>query len=274
MRETPVRTSLKVVVAATYVAMIALNALANALPINGRTTGEVSDSYPSLFAPAGITFAMWGLIYVLTGIFVVWVVAFSGRSTTPQTPVLERISWLFLLSNLANAAWILSWHYDLIAVSTALIVALLVLLALIATALRSLRLTPGQWAVLRLPFSVYFGWVSVATIANITVLLVSLGWDGCGVAQATWTVIILAVGALIGCTTVLVNRDIAYGAVFVWAYGGIWLKHTSADGFAGQYPQVSAAALVCIAAFILAGLVVAWRGRGAGHGQGSVERRS
>jgi hypothetical protein len=108
---------------------------------------------------------------------------------------------------------------------------------------------------------VYFGWITVATIANITVWLVSIGWDGYGIADSTWAVAIIAVGAIIGTAVILRDDDIAYGLVLVWAYLGIWIKHTSATGFDGAYPAVSATALVGIAAFLVAGVVTILRRR-------------
>ena len=103
---------------------------------------------------------------------------------------------------------------------------------------------------------VYFGWITVATIANATVLLVSTGWNGFGLPEATWTIVILAVGALIGVATLLRFQDIAYGLVLIWAYAGILIKHTSASGFSNQYPGVIVAVNICLALFIAAVVLV------------------
>ena len=173
--------------------------------------------------------------------------------------MLERVGVLFSLSSLANVAWILSWHYDLILVSTVLLATMLVLLILITRTIMAADLSPRDRAFVRLPFSVYFGWITVATIANITVWLVSIGWDGFGIAESTWAVAIIAVGAAIGAAVILRDSDIAYGLVLVWAYLGIWIKHTSSTGFNGAYPAVSATALVGIAAFVLAGVLAVLR---------------
>ena len=249
---------------ATYVAMIAMNALANALPINGRTTGGVSDAYPNLFAPAGLTFAIWGVIYLLLGAHVLYQLGLFREAATDagdRAGLLNRVGVLFSLSSLANAAWILSWHYDFIGLSTVLLATMLVLLILITRTILGAELTGRERVFVRLPFSVYFGWITVATIANITVWLVSIGWDGFGIAESTWAVAIIAVGAVIGTAVILRDRDVAYGLVLVWAYLGIWIKHTSQSGFDGAYPLVSAAALAGIAVFVAAGLVVLLRRR-------------
>lgn len=269
-------TPVKALVVVTYLVMIVTNALANALPINGRTTGAVSDAYPNLFAPAGLTFAIWGVIYFLLGAHVLYQLGLFHDATPTGTAgdagrpaargrgaLLERVGVLFSLSSLANAAWILSWHYDLIGQSVLLLATMLALLIVITRTTLAAGLSRRDSAFVRLPFSVYFGWLTVATIANITVWLVSIGWDGFGIAESTWAVAIIAVGAVIGTAVILRDRDVAYGLVLVWAYLGIWIKHTSQSGFDGAHPVVSATALVGIAAFLVAGVVVVLRRRSA-----------
>ncbi len=260
------RTPIKVLVAVTYVVMIAMNALANALPLNGRTTGGVSDAYGNLFAPAGLTFAIWGVIYLLLLGHVLYQLGLfreDAPGAPDRTALLERVGVLFSASSLVNAAWIVTWHYDLIGLSTVLLATMLVLLILITRAVRATSLSLRERVFVRLPFSVYFGWITVATIANLTVWLVSIDWSGFGIAEPTWAVVIIAVGAVIGATVILRDRDLAYALVLVWAYVGIWIKHTSAAGFAGAYPIVSATALAGIGAFVAAGVVTVLRGRSA-----------
>jgi hypothetical protein len=266
MRHNGVKTSVKVAVGLSYVLMITMNVLANALPINGRTTAAVSDSYPNLFAPAGLTFAIWGVIYLLLGAHVLYQLGlFQARGGEPEsarrTALLERVGVLFAVSSLVNAGWIVSWHYQLIGLSALLLATILVLVIAITNTIRVAALSGRDRAFVRLPFSAYFGWLTVATIANITVWLVSVGWDDFGLDETTWAVVIIAVGAVIGLTVVLRNRDLAYGLVLVWAYFGIWLKHTSATGFQGAYPAVIITTLVSMAALVAAGLVVVLRRR-------------
>lgn len=113
------------------------------------------------------------------------------------------------------------------------------------------RFTPAEQLLIRTPFSVYFGWITVAAIANVTVFLVSIGWNGFGMEDVFWTSIILLVGASIGILRMRKDRNIAYGLVLVWAYLGILLKHVSAEGFDGHYPSVIATVLVCLVSFIV-----------------------
>lgn len=245
---------IRVLVLVTYLAMIAANVLANALPINGRTTAEVSDSYANLFAPAGITFSIWGVIYLLLGAHVLYQLGAFAADPRPQAALMTRVGILFSVSSLVNAAWIVTWHYDQILLSTLLLATMLVLLIVITRTIRSADLTTRDQVLIQLPFSVYFGWITVATIANVTVWLVSIGWDGAGISEATWTVIILLVGTVIGTAVILRHRDLAYGLVLIWAYLGIWIKHTTDLG--GAYPAVSTTAVVGIVVFAAAAVLL------------------
>jgi hypothetical protein len=122
---------------------------------------------------------------------------------------------------------------------------------IIVTGFRGRSISKRERYFVRLPFSVYFGWITVATIANVTALLVDVGWNRFGISEATWTVVILIVGAVIGISTIRRNRDVAYGLVFLWAYLGIWLKHTSYDGFRSQYPIVIITVISCFVLIVL-----------------------
>lgn len=241
-------TRLKIIIVVTFIAMVVVNALANILPINGISTGAVSGLYPNLFAPAGLTFSIWGVIYALLALHVLFQLGlFRGKDKNVNEMSLQKTAKLFSISSLINIAWIFSWHYKIIPLSMALMVCLLVCLILI-TSLKWKSLTLKEKLLHCLPFSIYFGWITVATIANATTLLASIGWDGLGWPESTWTVIMLAAGALLGTATAIQLKDIAYALVLIWAYAGIWIKHTSA-GFSNQYPNVVITAIICIAIF-------------------------
>lgn len=243
----------KALVVVTFLMMITVNALANILPINGQTTGGVSDAYGNLFAPAAITFAIWGVIYLLLACHTVYQLGlFHAKTNTGNVALLNKVGLLFSMSSLVNTAWVFSWHYDLIWLSEILMLALLVLLIAIVQSVTKARLTSRELFFIRIPFSVYFGWITVATVANTTVWLVSLGWNGFTISEPIWAMVIIAVGMLIGTLTMLRNRDFAYGLVLIWAYLGIVIKHTSASGFANQYPMVFITAAVCIGIFVAA----------------------
>lgn len=233
------RSFVNYLVVLAYLAMIGTNALANILPINGITTGEVSDSYPNLFAPAGLTFSIWGVIYVLLAGYAVYqlIIVQKGKRP-PSADWLEKIGILFILSSLANISWILAWHYRFIGLSTILIASLLICLILINQSIVQTHLSKLDKIFIRLPFSIYFGWITVATIANVTTLLVDWNWNGWGLSGEAWTIIILLVGVAIAVATMMSNKDIAYGLTVLWAYFGIAYKHISDSGFAGDYPLI------------------------------------
>ncbi len=243
----------KILVPVTYLGMIVMNWLANALPINGVTAGGVSDSYPNLFAPAGIAFSIWGLIYLMLGAYTLWQTGlFQQDKGSHRNELYHTVGIYFTVSSVANALWIMAWHHFNMGLALLLITVMLVCLILIASRLSQEEFTLKEKAFIAVPFSVYFGWITVATIANVTILLVSIGWDGFGLAEATWTVIILITGLIIGIARMLKDSSAAYGLVFIWAYTGILIKHTSAAYLDGQYPAVITTLISCIVILIIA----------------------
>lgn len=196
-----------------------VNGLANALPLNGITTGEISDSFPVLFTPAGYVFSIWGLIYLLLLGFAIYQALPSQRDNRR----LARIGYWFVLSNLLNAAWIFLWHYGYFPLTLLVMLGLLASLIVIYQRLQ-IGLTKVEFPqnlFINLPFSVYLGWISVATIANFSVALYDLGWNGFGITPQAWTVIVLAVAAGIGAAMILLRRDLAFALVLIWAFVGI-----------------------------------------------------
>lgn len=239
--------AIKIIASLLYIAMVVVNFMANSLPINDRSTGEISDAYPNLFAPAGLTFSIWGLIYLLLAGFVVYLFLNKDKKTEE---LFKKINPFFIITSIANISWIFAWHYDYIGLSVLIMAVLLFSLIKIADILRKEQFTSVEKILIWAPFSVYFGWITVATIANITVFLVSINWDGFGIADHIWTVIILLIGALIGILRTLKDKNIAYGMVLIWAYLGILLKHTSAEGFDGQYQSIIATVIICLLLFV------------------------
>ncbi len=252
MYEHITKRNVRIYTALTFLVMIAVNTLANVLPLFGVTTGQVSDSYPNLFAPAGYTFSIWGLIYFLLlahTLYQLWLFK-RGRSKL-DTRTLDRIGILFCISSLANTLWIVCWHARLIPVTMVLTIVMLVCVATIVSLLHDQPLTRKERLFVRLPFSVYFGWLTVATIANMTTMMVYFGWNGFGLSSDVWMMIVSTIGALIAIAVVLLLRDGAYGLVIVWAYAGILYKHLSPGGFGGTHVGVIVVVSVLIALIAL-----------------------
>lgn len=212
-----------------YITMITVNALANILPINNKTTGEVSGNYSNLFAPAGVTFSIWGVIYFLLLFFVVYdlYVAF-GKRNIKTTNVAGSL--VFGATCLLNSLWIFAWHYELLLLSVIVMLALLSSLIYLYSLVSKQNITDFAGKVaLKIPVSVYLGWISVATIANITVFLVSINWDGFGISENIWSIVMISVGTLLAVFMLINNKDIAYSLVVIWAYCGIIIKRSGAD---------------------------------------------
>jgi hypothetical protein len=237
----------------TFLAMVTVNALATILPINGINTGQVSDLYPNLFTPAGITFAIWGIIYLLLALFTLYLVGIFHGKGIIKKKLLIRTGIIFSISSLANIAWIFSWHYQIIPLSMVLMVAILVCLIMVMQEIDKEILTKREMFFIKIPFSVYFGWITVATIANATVLLVSLNWDGFGISPTIWTIVVILIGTIIGITRVIRVKDIAYGLVFIWAYAGILIKHISTDlsRLDEIHLEIITTLIFCIAIFLI-----------------------
>ncbi len=242
--------SIKWLILPAVLVMFAVNALSTMLPLNGVTPGEASARYPNLLVPAPYVFSIWGVIYLLIIGYVLYQFGLFRKKGEPvNTSLLRKTGIDFIVTCLLNAAWLFAWHYGLLILSFGIIVLYLLTLISLEIMISKETLSKREALLIRLPFSVNFGWLTVATIANATALLVGLGFGGLGISEAVWTMIILAVGALIAIATALRFHDAAYLAVFLWAYAGILQNHLSKSGFAGAYPGVVVMASASIAAF-------------------------
>ena len=239
-------------VAGMFIVTLVFNGLAGSTTLlGGVDTAAISDSYPNLFAPAGVTFAIWGVIYALLAGFVAYVFGWNRPKKSPlDTKTLTIVAQLVVLNFGLNALWIIAWQYKVIWLSVLLIAALLVTLVMIMQTLRPVKLRGREYALVKLPFSVYFGWITVATVANVTTWLVSVGWNGAGLSEGTWMVLVLLVAAVIGIMVTLHNRDVVYLAVFIWAYTGILVKHLSPNGWNGAYPSTIITLTILLAVFL------------------------
>jgi hypothetical protein len=206
----------------TIVATLVVNVLADALPINGLGTGQISDQFKVYFVPAGYVFSIWGLIYLGLIAFAV----FQALPAQRENPRLRSTGWWICLGGLANIAWIFLWHYERFALT--LVAMLLLLATLIVTYLRLgigwIKVSPAERYTTHLTFSIYLGWITVATIANITELLNYLNWDGFGIRPVIWMGIILGAVFVIAGLMNFTRRDVAYTGVILWALAGIAVK--------------------------------------------------
>jgi hypothetical protein len=216
----------------TVLLALFMNFLAVTMPLNNKTTGELSDAYPNFFVPAGFTFAIWGIIYLQLLVFTIFQWYGVWKPTSETNNVVQKAGYWFCLSSLANAAWIIAWHYEAMVLS--MIIMLALFYALRQAYLRISELRPLQTinsALILLMFSVYFGWISVATIANATALLVSVGFTVGFLAAPVWAAVLIAVAGILATFMIYRKQDIGYAAVIVWAAYGIYARHAAGGDY-------------------------------------------
>jgi hypothetical protein len=225
---------------------IVLNILANALPFNGKGTGEISDRFQILFVPAGYVFAIWFFIYLGLIAFTI----FQALPAQRDSKLLDRIAPAYWIANTANVVWLFLWHWEYFPLT--LVVMLVILASLIALYRQfgkaGRKFTRAEKSFVEAPFGIYLGWISVATIANATQVLYYSGWNGAGISPVIWTVIMLTTATILGILMLAREKAFDYAAVLVWAFIGIANKQAG-------IPTVVYAAWAASGVIILAGLI-------------------
>lgn len=243
---------ISILVLVSFALTIIVNALANILPLNGITTGEVSDSYPNLFAPIGFTFSIWIVIYILLAMYTMYQFNFNSRRPDNNDRVVRKVNTYFIISNIANILWIVSWHYNRISLSMIFMtIILLMLISIRVNISHRSSLSKSERNSIQIPFSVYMGWITVATIANVTTLLVYLDWDRMGYSEESLTIFVLIVGVVIAVATMLRFKDIVFGIVILWSYGGILYKHINIDYFNKMYSDIITTLIVSMVILVI-----------------------
>ena len=237
----------KVLVCAVFLLSLIVNFIASSTTlIGGITTAEVSNTFKTLITPAGITFVIWGVIYLL---LIVYCIKQFRLKNDLEKEMVDQINPYFIMLSLANIAWLFMWQFKLFLLSIFVILIMLFSLIKIFRIVTKSKLTKTGYLSIRLPFSIYFGWVTVATIEDIAVTLVSYNWGGWGIDPAVWTLVILSVATIICLVASLTYSDIAYMLVFLWAYVGIMINQTSKTGFNSNYPDIVTFLIVNIVIF-------------------------
>ncbi len=214
-----------------FIGTIVINTLAVTLPLNGKSTGALSDMYPNLFVPAGLIFSIWGVIYILLLLFSIYQARDLFKKGAQNMPFLDKIGWFFVFASILNMAWIFAWHYQQVLLSLFIMILLFICLLIIY-----LRLniginsgSKGEKYMVHLPFSVYIGWISVALVANASAFLVNIHWDRFGLTEVFWTAAMIIIVTLITMTMLFRRNDIPYSLVIIWAFIGIILKRTAVE---------------------------------------------
>lgn len=256
-------TNNKMIIFFTWIAwasMIAINALANILPINGYNTGQISAFYPNYFVPAGFTFSIWGLIYLLLFSYNVTLTIFLSKSSLSEHNAIEyirRINPLYWWSCLLNGLWIICWHYLQAVLS--LVVMLLMLYTLIRlffNGRKGVRLFPIWLQTLLIaPFTVYLGWISVATIANVTAVLVKFNWSGGPLEPEIWSAVMITIAIVLALFMLIRFRIAGFALTVAWALWGI---RASQGAQSELLFRISYAGVICLLVVVVIERVVTY----------------
>ncbi|WP_337102924.1 tryptophan-rich sensory protein [Paenibacillus sp. YIM B09110] len=243
---------MRVLNALGLILVLVMNVLADKLPLGGKTTGELSAQYPVLIMPAGYAFGIWLVIYALLIAFVVYSFTNRGR----ESKSVQAVGIYFVLSCIFNVGWLLAWHYEYVNSSVFIMLALLLSLIAIylrinSSIVRTAATTSDRWLV-RLPFSLYLGWICVATIVNVACALYAAEWQGFGLSEETWAIIMLSVAFLLALWIGVTKRDPVFMLVFVWAFVAIFVKQQQAHSAVAVTAILFAGIIaVCLAAIAL-----------------------
>ncbi|OGI11493.1 MAG: hypothetical protein A2Y40_01575 [Candidatus Margulisbacteria bacterium GWF2_35_9] len=240
----------------SFMFMLTLNALANILPINGYNTGQLSGMYPNLFVPAGVTFSIWGLIYIALLLFLYGLFKYKNK----DDKYFFKLTSLFIASNLLNGSWILAWHYKIIVLSLIIMIALLLTLIKMYLTVKDARIlnTSNSTRLIKFASSLYLGWISLATVANTSALLVFYQWSRFGLSEVFWTIVMILVVLVLTSAMLLRERDLVFSWVVLWAYYGIILKRLSVSPIYKEIiltTQISALVIILLGVFTIIKLV-------------------
>ena len=230
------------------IATIIVNVLAVILPLNGKSTSELSDAIPNLFVPAGITFSIWSIIYLFLLMFMIYQIISLNKKRQFNFDYIEKIGGWFILASLANIFWIFLWHYQYVTYSL-----LTMLLLFISLLIIYLRLNIGlskvsfkEKIMVHVTISIYLGWITVATIANVTAVLANLNVGELFLGQVAWTIIVIIVAMIITLLMLVTRTDIAYSLVIIWALLGIAIKRFNTDPIYGLQTNIATTAVIAI----------------------------
>jgi len=211
-----------------FALMVAVNYLSNAGLLNGNSMKTISDRYFNYFTPAGYAFSIWGLIYLgLLGF--VFYTGLDGKKDPSRSAVTLKIGWWFVLSSLANSCWVVAWLYDYIGLSVVIMGFLLFcLVKIIINTRMELDAHPlKDYLFIYWPFALYSGWITVAFIANISAYLTKIGWDGWGISEVNWAIIMICAAGLVNVVMVYTRNLREFAAVGIWALIAISLSNNT-----------------------------------------------
>lgn len=225
---------------------ILINALSALGIINGLSQKEISDMYLTLITPSPSTFRIWSVIYTL---LLISIIAIIIKKQDPYYRcAIDQISILFWISCIFNIAWIFAFSYLQLKLSVLLIFVFVITLSLICQKL--LNIQEGKRWLLPLTFGIYTGWLFIATVVNIAAMLVKLEWNGFGIADNIWAIIILIIAVLLAIFVLMKNHNAVFPLPIAWAYLGIYQFLKAPEGFNGEFVFLQIIALIGIVILI------------------------
>jgi len=219
-----------------FVGTIVVNTLSSLELINNITPEELSDALPNYFVPAGLTFAVWGVIYIGLLALTIYSTIELFKKKEEESYFIDKMGVEFIIASIANIAWIFLWHYQAAGNYMVLfsLIAMIVLLASLLTMYLRLKIgkrevsVKEKWLV-HIPISLYLGWITIATVANATAFIVDLEMNkllfaGYWLSEEYWTNLMLIIATIITILMLYIRKDIAYSLIVLWAFAGIILK--------------------------------------------------
>ncbi len=238
---------LKVLVPVFTLLVYLANILASAGFFNTTTTREVSDKYATLFTPIGLTFSIWGIIYILLAIFTYSYV----KNFTSKERLFQKVGIAYIINAVANIFWLIAWSYEELLLSLIIMIIILMTLIYMTNIVNKGIVNKREKYTIRVPLNVYFAWICVATVANIAIYLVSIDWGAFGISSASWTSLMIIVVTFLTIVANIKGNGSAFSAVIIWAFLGILMQHIESGIYDGKYSIIIYTLMVSLTFIIL-----------------------
>lgn len=244
---------LDVLLAVSFIGMLLVNILAEALPINGLTSAQISDKFDNFFRPAGFTFFIWWAIYALQVLYILYVFGVIKKPCLSDN-TRDVVSIFTIVLNVFNIGWVFAWHYEQIFISLLIIILMLVALILVSKILRKRMLAGLCKLFIYVPFLVYLAWVTIATVGNFSSWLVAIGFAGFGLAPYIWAIIAVVISTGVAVPLGIYFNCLSYVAVIIWAFVGILVRQLTT--YAGDYTSLVYTTIVAIFIMTLTAVLI------------------
>lgn len=209
-----------IVLAVSFVVLVAANALGEIFKFGGVTAADVSNEVFAWFAPAGYVFSIWSVIYIGLAVWIVRLIKDEGADQGFAGLPIGIEAVLFAVSCVLNIAWLALWHLKVFAATIPVIIALLVVVAI----LYLLTWQRSESPLDRIPPAIYASWLAVATVANIAHVATRAATADAGIAPALSTIILLLVFVGLAFAIRRIFNDYVFGIVVAWAGIGIGVR--------------------------------------------------